>query len=66
LPKNSPATAAIKAAAQIIQGLTIGLALATPFLSAALGELTHMINGLQVVLYFPLMNVFAPANLGAL
>jgi hypothetical protein len=50
----------------VITGITIGLALATPFLSAGLGQLMHMINGLQVVLYFPLMNIFAPSNLGVL
>jgi hypothetical protein len=66
LPNDSAATDALKGAATVISGLTVGLALATPLLSAGLGKLQHMINGLQVVLYFPLMNVFAPSNLGVL
>jgi hypothetical protein len=65
LPVNG-ATKALKAVTNVITGLTVALALATPFLSAALGELTRMINGLQLVLYFPLMNVFPPSNLGVL
>ena len=62
LPVNG-ATKALKAVTNVITGVTVALALATPFLSVALGELTRMINGLQIVLYFPLMNVFPPSNL---
>jgi hypothetical protein len=66
LPKGSVATEALKGLTTIISGLTIGLALATPFLAAGIGQLTKMIEGLQVVLYFPLMNIFAPSNLGVI
>ena len=64
--QDSIASDALKGAAVVITGLTVALALLTPLLSVGLGQLQHMINGLQVVLYFPLMNVFAPANLGVL
>jgi len=32
----------------------------------ALGNLKHMIEGLQVIVYYPMMNVRAPSNLGIL
>jgi uncharacterized RDD family membrane protein YckC len=66
LPKDSVATEALKTAATIISGITIALALATPFLATGIGALGKMIEGLQVVLYFPLMNIFAPSNLGVI
>jgi hypothetical protein len=37
LPKDSVATEALKGAAVVVSGLTIGLAVATPFLSAGAG-----------------------------
>ena len=64
--QDSIASDALIGTAKVITGITVALALLTPLLSVGLGQLTHMINGLQVVLYFPLMNVFAPANLGVL
>jgi len=65
LPKDT-ATEALKLTAGIITGITVALALATPFLSVALGNLKHMIEGLQIVVYYPMMYVMAPANLGVL
>jgi len=52
--------------AAVISGTTVALALATPFLAVALGNLKSMIEGLQVVLYYPMMYVMAPSNLGVL
>lgn len=49
--------------AAVISGLAIAIALALPFLSVGLGKIQHMINGLQVVLYYPLMHILAPSNL---
>lgn len=43
---SSAATEALKALATVLSGLTIGLALLTPFLSVAIGQLKHMIEGL--------------------
>jgi len=32
----------------------------------ALGNLKHMIEGLQIVVYYPMLNVHAPSNMGIL
>jgi len=65
LPKDKT-TEALKSVTSVITGIIVVLALATPFLSVALGNLKHMIEGLQVILYFPMMYVMAPSNLGVL
>jgi len=60
------ATESLKSMADVMTGVTVVLALSTPFLSVALGNLKHMIEGLQVILYFPMMYVMAPSNLAML
>jgi len=57
---------ALRVFTTVITGITVALALATPFLSVALNNVKHMIEGLQVVLYYPMMYVMAPSNLGVL
>ena len=64
-PDDTP-TRGLSAATKIIAATTVTLSIATPFLAIGLGQLKHMIEGLQIILYFPLMYVMAPSNLGIL
>jgi len=45
---NDAATAALKALSKTIQGTTVTVGVATPFLAIGLGQLRKMIEGLQV------------------